>query len=124
MLFRSLIGLTVLLSLITVVAWMSMPPFPAPAKIIDMRPSSIVAMFGPASSGPSEEPVPLRPAKVLTWTKSRGIARWTLEMTWFKAPNSPSDPPDSVSRSVRIPWINVTVPCGLVARARIMVPAS
>jgi hypothetical protein len=41
--FRSLIALTVFLSLMTVVAWMSIPPFPTPAKIIDMRPSSIVA---------------------------------------------------------------------------------
>jgi len=124
MLFRWLIALTVLLSLITVVAWMSMPPFPDPVKIIDMRPSSIVAIFGPASSDPSEEPLPLRSAKVLTWTKSRGIAHWTLELSWSKAPTSPNDPPDSVYRSVRIPWINVTVPCGLVMRARIMVPAS
>jgi hypothetical protein len=121
--FRSSVALTLLLSLAAAVGWMSIPPFPPPERIIDMPPSSLVESFGPPLSDAFEAPILFPPAKMLTWTKSRGVARWILEVTWRKPPTTPNDPPDGVSRAVRIPWINITVPCGLVARAQIATPA-
>ncbi|MDB6008453.1 MAG: hypothetical protein JWL65_703 [Gammaproteobacteria bacterium] len=89
-----------------------------------MQPSSLVASFGPPLSDAFEAPILFRPAKMLTWTKSRGIVRWILEVTWREPPTAPNEPPDGVSRAVRIPWINITVPCGLVARAQIVTPTT
>jgi hypothetical protein len=122
--FRSLVALTLLLSLAVAVGWMSIPPFPAPEKVIDMQPSSLAASFGPPLSDGFEAPILFAPAKMLTWTKSRGFVRWILEVTWRKPPTTPNQPPDGVSRAVRIPWINITVPCGLVARAQIVTPTT
>lgn len=120
--FRSLVALTLLLSLVPAVGWMLIPPFPAPEQIIDMQPSSLAASFGPPLRDAFEAPIPFAPARLLTWTKSRGILRWILEVTWYKPPTTANQPPDGVSRAVRIPWINITVPCGLVARAQIVTP--
>ena len=122
--FRSLVALTLLLPLAVVVGWMSVPAFPAPETVIDMQPASLVARFGPPLSDASEAPTLFRPAKMLTWTQSRGIVRWILEVTWREPPTMPNKPPDGVYRAVRIPWINITVPCGLAARARIMTPTT
>jgi hypothetical protein len=122
--FRSLVALTLLLSLAAAVGWMSVPPFPAPEKVIDMQPSSLAASFGPPVSDAFEAPILLRPAKMFTWTKSRAFVRWILEVTWRKPPTTANQLPDSVSRAVRIPWINITVPCGFVARAQIMAPST
>src|ERR1700737_4416440 len=97
--FRSLVALTLLLSLAAAVGWMSVPPFPAPERVIDMHPSSLVASFGPPLSDAFEAPILFRPAKMLTWTKSRGIVRWILEVTWRKPPTTPNEPPDGVSRA-------------------------
>jgi len=85
-----------------------------------MQPSDLAATFGPPSNDAFEAPILFPPAKMLTWTQSRGVVRWILEVTWRKPPATSDQPPDAVSRAVRIPWINITVPCGFVARAQIV----
>ena len=83
------------LVLLATLAWVLIPPFPSPVELMDT-------------------------SKVAVWRKSRGIAVWSLEVGYNAAPIDPTAQPQSISRTLRIAWADISIPYGYTAQARVI----
>jgi hypothetical protein len=119
---RTAVAVSAALALAAMCAWMLIPPFPAPTALIDNSPSSLTSKFGPPTGSIAISPVPWHPANSVAWEKSRGVAVWSLQADWQRVSTDPMAYPDSVSRCLRILWVNLSLQCDVVARARVMAP--
>lgn len=115
MFFRSTISIVAALVLLATLVWVLIPPFPSPVALMDTSYASLTAKLGnPEGSIPA----------IAVWRKSRGIAVWSLEVGYNTAPIDPTAQPQSISRSLRIAWADVSIPYGYTARARVIAPIS
>src|SRR5271170_1593192 len=112
------------LVLVAAVIWVLIPPFPPPRTLLNSSLPTLIQRLGT----PREVvlPVPLRPAKLLEWAESRGVAFWTFQAVWQNPPADPTAHPDYVTRRLRLrgapDWLNIILflPCEAVFRARIL----
>jgi hypothetical protein len=120
---RSAVAIVAVIILLGLV-WVLVPPFPAPADLIDKSPQALTMQLGSSHDVALAVPAPLRPWRTVAWEKSRGIAVWELQANWARAPADPLSPPDVISRCLRVSWApawaDVVLPCEAVARGRVM----
>jgi hypothetical protein len=116
----SSVGLVAVAILIGAIVWAAVPAFPPSPQLLDLPMPSLTAKFGASTAAPAPAIPP--GARSAVWTRSRGIAQWRLQAEWLKAPFAPDQPPDSVSQTLYIPWLDASLPRDFVARARVMVP--
>ena len=110
--FRGPILIAAPFLLMSMLAWVLIPPFPSPMSLMDTSFASLTATLGhPSRSIPTE---------IAVWQKSRGIAVWSLEVGYNAAPIDPTAQPQSISRTLRIAWADISIPYGYTAQARVI----
>jgi hypothetical protein len=100
---RTVASVRVALAITAVSAWLLTPPFPAPDALIGDSYSELVVAHGP--------PTGSIPTKFVAWQKSRGIAIWTLEVSYGTAPVDQAATPRRVSRCLWVDWAGVSILC-------------
>jgi hypothetical protein len=115
--WRTMFGILVLV-LLAVSAWICIPPFPAPAVLVNDPLSVLTAKLGPPIGyAPRLDPTSFH------WVKNRRPAMWSLIIAFnFRGPVKGSDHPESVERCLLINSVAVWPLCEFVTRARVMVP--
>jgi hypothetical protein len=112
--FRRPLLIAAALLLMSMFAWVLVPPYPSPVSLMDKSFATLTASLG--------HPSRLAPTEIAVWQKSRGVAVWSLEVGYNTAPIEPTTLPQNISRSLRIVWPDIAIPYGYSARARLMVP--
>ena len=118
--------LTCVLALAVGLVWILVPPFPPPRALLYSSLPSLTQRFGAPLDASAELPAELRPARAAAWKKYRGIAVWTLEAGWTRAPADATAHPDIVARCLRLRWLPewasvvLFLPCDSVVMAQVM----
>jgi len=102
--------------------WVLVPPFPSTKVLIRSSWAALTQEFGIPQELPPEGAGRWHPAKSVVWKRSRGIAVWTLEAAWNKAPVDSGATPDMVSRCLlwEPHWWDAHFPCDAASMARVM----
>jgi hypothetical protein len=116
----SSVALVLMAILVASIAWAVIPAFPASRLLIDQPMSALSAKLGRGIDVPSSPLLHL--AMSMVWSRPRGIALWKLQADWFESSAGLDRPPDSVSQTLYIPWLDASLPRDMVVRARVMVP--
>ena len=100
---RSAVTLTVVAACAVTSAWVLVPPYPAPSALIGVSYATIVNTLGP--------PAGSIPDKFVAWLKPRGVATWSLEVSFGKYPPAEDAAALGASRCLWVKWAGVTVLC-------------